>query len=154
MASKHIRVRRAGVEDAQTLIDLSQVQREEALFKYPSADKALMEEVLEVFVKNPNLGFASIAESDKPIGYISGFVGVYLFSQVKRAAVNFWYVLPEFRASRAGHLLFLDFENWAKEINAEEIVACLDHRAHVEKYLLRRGYEKFAVEYRKCQQQY
>lgn len=50
-----------------------------------------------------------------PIGYIAGYADLHLFnSKIKVLSELFWWVMPEFRASRMGSLLLKEFVRVAK----------------------------------------
>lgn len=89
----------------------------EAEFSYAKPEK---HKILQLY-KNPNaVGFIAI-ENDKIIGFISGIAHEYFFSNRKKANDLGFYVLPEFRGSRAALKLVKSLENWAKEIGADDL---------------------------------
>ena len=89
----------------------------EAEFSYAAPEK---HKILQLY-KNPNaVGFIAI-ENDKIIGFISGIFSEYFFSNRKQVTDLGFFVLPEFRGSRAALKLVKSLENWAKEIGADDL---------------------------------
>lgn len=89
----------------------------EAEFSYARPEK---QKILQLF-NNPNaVGFVAI-ENDKIIGFISAIAHEYFFSNRKTASDLGFFVLPEFRGSRAALKLVKSLENWAKEIGADDL---------------------------------
>lgn len=76
--------------------------------------------ILQLY-KNPNaVGFVAI-ENDKIIGFISGIFSEYFFSNRKQVTDLGFFVLPEFRGSRAALKLVKSLETWAKNIGADDL---------------------------------
>lgn len=89
----------------------------EAEFSYAKPEK---HKILQLY-KNPNaVGFVAI-ENDKIIGFISAIAHEYFFSNRKTASDLGFFVLPEFRGSRAALKLVKSLENWAKEIGVDDL---------------------------------
>lgn len=89
----------------------------EAEFSDAIAEK---HKILQLY-KNPNaVGFIAI-QDDKIIGFISGLFSEYFFSNRKQVSDLGFFVLPEFRGSRAALKLVKSLENWAKEMGADDL---------------------------------
>jgi GNAT superfamily N-acetyltransferase len=89
----------------------------EAEFAYAVPEK---HKILQLY-KNPNaVGFVAI-ENDKIIGFISGLAHEYFFSNRTRVSDLGFFVLPEFRGSRAALKLVKSLETWAKEKGADDL---------------------------------
>lgn len=89
----------------------------EAEFSYATPEK---HKILNLF-KNPNaVGFVAI-EHNRIVGFISGLAHEYFFSNRKRASDLGFFVLPEYRGSRAALKLIKSLEIWAKEMNVDEL---------------------------------
>ncbi len=89
----------------------------EAEFAYAKPEK---HKILQLY-KNPNaVGFVAI-ENDKIIGFISGLAHEYFFSNRTRVSDLGFFVLPEFRGSRAALKLVKSLETWAKEKGADDL---------------------------------
>lgn len=89
----------------------------EAEFSDAIAEK---HKILQLY-KNPNaVGFIAI-EDNKIIGFISGLFSEYFFSNRKQVSDLGFFVLPEFRGSRAALKLVKSLENWAKEMGADDL---------------------------------
>lgn len=84
-----------------------------------------------------------IAEKNgDPIGFISGFFTPHLFNpNLKILCELFWFVIPEFRRSRAGSMLLNEYMRFGKE-NAQWITMALNRFTQVnEQSLLKRGFQ-------------
>jgi GNAT superfamily N-acetyltransferase len=89
----------------------------EAEFAYAKPEK---HKILQLY-KNPNaVGFIAI-KNDKIIGFISGIFSEYFFSNRKQVSDLGFFVLPEFRGSRAALKLVKSLETWAKEKGADDL---------------------------------
>lgn len=89
----------------------------EAEFSDAVAEK---HKILQLY-KNPNaVGFIAI-QDNKIIGFISGLFSEYFFSNRKQVSDLGFFVLPEFRGSRAALKLVKSLENWAKEMGADDL---------------------------------
>lgn len=68
-------------------------------------------------------GISFVAEKDgELIGYIFGFLNKHMFNpEVISCSVISWYVLPEYRNTRASYLLIKNMEMEAKSANAESL---------------------------------
>lgn len=87
---------------------------------------------------------------------ITGTIGIGLmqdgFSDIPVALEQFWYVLPEFRTTRAGVELFRAFEKLGQQLKVKSLI--LVHLANVgadrlEDFYLKRGYHLVEKTYRK-----
>ena len=108
----------------------------EAEFSYAKPEK---HKILQLF-KNPNaVGFIAI-ENNKIVGFISGFAHEYFFSNRKKASDLGFFVLPEYRGSRAALKLVKSLENWANEMNVDELY--LGQTTAVEMDKTRQFYER------------
>ena len=77
-----------------------------------------------------------------PIGFISGFVNPHIYNPDMNVLTEaWWWVLPEFRGTKAGLLLLNSFTEWGKE-NVDWITFALPHHSPAnDACLLRRGYK-------------
>lgn len=90
--------------------------------------------------------FVAIAERDgEPVGLIAGVLQPHPFNpDLQVASELWWWVTPEVRGSRAGHLLLDAFEGWALESEADLINFTLEAHSPVrDRTLERRGYRLF-----------
>ena len=66
----------------------------------------------------------------KPIGFVSGYVGIREFNDTKFLVHSAIYVLPEYRNGNVGARLIKSFENYARSIGAEYV----SWSAHTDSY--------------------
>lgn len=123
--------------------------RLESVTYYPSIEPDVCERVLTTFLEHPDLGFCAVAETDELLGFIAATNGRYVFSSVKYAIMNIFYVVPEKRHTRAPVLLFQAFEKWGRE-NADMLISHYHIGSDLEKFLKRFGYEQYGVQFVKC----
>jgi GNAT superfamily N-acetyltransferase len=71
--------------------------------------------------KNPNVATFVAVKENKIIGFLAGVKGPYFFSTKMRVSDIGFYVIPEYRGSRAAIRLLAQLENWAKENNIADI---------------------------------
>jgi GNAT superfamily N-acetyltransferase len=89
----------------------------ESEFSYAKPEK---QKILQLF-KNPNAVAFLALENNQIIGFISGIVHEYFFSNRKRVSDLGFFVLPEYRGSRVALKLVKLLESWAIEKKAEEL---------------------------------
>lgn len=65
-------------------------------------------------LKRESLNCWVVRHQGKIVGFSAGRCGKYLFSESTIATMIFWYVLPEYRKTRAAFELLHNFENWAR----------------------------------------
>ena len=78
------------------------------------------QKILQLF-KNPNAVAFLALENNQIVGFISGLVHEYFFSNRKRVSDLGFFVLPEYRGSRVALKLVKLLEAWAIEKNANEL---------------------------------
>lgn len=65
-------------------------------------------------------------DGDVPVGVLGSLLSEHLLNpSVKLLTELLWYVLPEYRKTRAGFLLFKYFDNTAKQIAHESVLSIL-----------------------------
>ena len=89
----------------------------ESEFSYVVPEK---QKILQLF-KNPNAVAFIALENNQIVGFISGIVHEYFFSNRKRVSDLGFFVLPEYRGSRVALKLVKLLEAWAIEKNANEL---------------------------------
>ena len=89
----------------------------ESEFSYVVPEK---QKILQLF-KNPNAVAFLALENNQIVGFISGLVHEYFFSNRKRVSDLGFFVLPEYRGSRVALKLVKLLEAWAIEKNANEL---------------------------------
>jgi hypothetical protein len=102
-------------------------------------------------------GTALIAHCDgKPVGALGSILTPNLFNpQIITLAEVIWYVLPEYRNTRAGYLLLKGFDNLAEKLGADESVISLLNSSKVSvEGLAKRGYVREEQAFRKRIKEY
>ena len=69
----------------------------------------------------PNIAVFGAFDDNKLIGFISGMHQEYFFSSNKKVSDLGFYILPEYRGSRAAIKLLKELENWAKSFGVEDL---------------------------------
>lgn len=89
----------------------------ESEFSYVVPEK---QKILQLF-KNPNAVAFLALENNQIVGFISGIVHEYFFSNRKRVSDLGFFVLPEYRGSRVALKLVKLLEAWAIEKKVNEL---------------------------------
>jgi GNAT superfamily N-acetyltransferase len=89
----------------------------EAQFCYAVPEKS---KIINLYKSSNTIGFLAI-ENNEIIGFISGILSEYFFSNTKRASDLGFFVLPKFRGSSAAIKLVKSLESWAKEQGADDL---------------------------------
>ena len=89
----------------------------EAEFSYAKLEK---HKILQLY-KNPNVVIILAIDNDKIVGFIAAILHEYFFSNRKRVSDLGFYVLPEYRGSRAAIKLVKSLETWAKQTGADDL---------------------------------
>lgn len=88
----------------------------------------------------PNVAVFGAIEDGKLIGFISGMYNEYFFSSKKKVSDLGFYVLPEFRGTRASIRLIKELENWAVKLGSEDLALGQTTAVNMEK--TQKFYEK------------
>ena len=89
----------------------------EAEFSYAKLDKY---KILQLY-KNQNVIIILAIDNDKIIGFIAAISHEYFFSDRKRVSDLGFYVLPEYRGSRAALKLVKSLETWATKMGVNDL---------------------------------
>ena len=89
----------------------------EAEFSYAKLEK---HKILQLY-KNQNVMIILAIDNDKIVGFIAAILHEYFFSNRKRVSDLGFYVLPEYRGSRAAIKLVKSLETWAKQTGADDL---------------------------------
>lgn len=89
----------------------------EAEFKDAAPDR----QIIWTAYKNPKVATFIAVKENKIIGFLAGVIGPYFFSTKMRVCDIGFYVIPEYRGSRAAIRLLAALENWAKENNVADV---------------------------------
>ena len=81
----------------------------------------------------PNIAVFGAFDDNKLIGFISGMHHEYFFSSKKKVSDLGFYILPEYRGSRASIKLIKELENWARSFNVDDIYLGQTTAVNIEK---------------------
>lgn len=89
-------------------------------------------------------------DGDKCVGALGSILTSNLFNpDIKTLAEIFWYVLPEYRNTRAGAMLLIEFEKKAKEVADEATLSLLPSSTISVDTLEKRGFALAEFGFRK-----
>jgi len=111
------------VDRLRDILQLGVAMQQESEFSaIPFDIEQAAQSIVALVVNNPR-GFGMLAYTDegKPVGMISGSITPYFFSRGWVASDFVWFVLPEYRGSRAAVKLLKLFKSWATEKGASEL---------------------------------
>lgn len=81
----------------------------------------------------PNIAVFGAFDDNKLIGFISGMHHEYFFSSNKKVSDLGFYILPEYRGSRASIKLLKELENWAQSFGVEDLYLGQTTAVNIEK---------------------
>ena len=89
-----------------------------------------------------------VKDNDRIVGFGVGQISKFLFSHATKASLTLWFVLPEYRKTRAAFEILHNFENWARlqsVIRTEVGVAkCnVDEAKHLNQMFTKRGFTRY-----------
>lgn len=120
MTGMHIE--RAGPDDLDDLVRLGRAMRDESAVAFPEIEPDSVDAHLRLAAENPDRLFFAIARAaGVPAGFVSGVIGVYVFSPARHAACDHLYVLPRFRGRHTGIRLLRAVGDWAASQGAQKI---------------------------------
>lgn len=128
------------------------MQKEGDYNTVPFDVEATAQSVLTYVINNPN-GFGILAYTDDgaAVGMLCGSVSPYVFSKGYIASDFAWFVLPEYRGSRAALKMLNMFTDWAKEKGALELCMGISTNVSPErtgKLLEKRGFRHVGGNYK------
>ncbi len=141
------------VDRLRDILQLGIAMQQEADYKVVPFDiESAAQSTLSYIINNEN-GFGVVAYTDdgKPAGLIAGSVTPYFFSKGRVASDFVWYVLPEYRGSRAAVKMLKMFKTWAAEQGAAELYMGISTGLFAErtgKLLERSGFDHVGGNYR------
>lgn len=111
------------VHNLRDVINLALAMQQESEFSaIPFDIEQLANSVMSLVINNPNgFGMLVYTDEEKAVGMITGSITPYVFSRGWVASDFAWFVLPEYRGSRAAVKLLKLFKSWATEKGASEL---------------------------------
>lgn len=88
--------------------------------------------IKRMFAMPTNVAFGAFDE-DKLIGFITGMYHEYFFSSKKKVSDLGFYILPEYRGSRASIKLIKELENWARSFGVDDLYLGQTTAVNIEK---------------------
>jgi len=110
------------VDRLRDILQLGVAMQQESEFSaIPFDIEQAAQSIVALVVNNPR-GFGMLAYTDegKPVGMISGSITPYFFSRGWVASDFVWFVLPEYRGSRAAIKMLKMFLSWSRDMGAME----------------------------------
>lgn len=146
-----MRIRRAGIEDVPWVCaQLRDFADSAPLLRKLYGSQEHAEVVVGNLVRDH---YMAIAERDgAPVGFIAGMLAPHPFNpDLLFAAEVFWWVTLPHRGSRAGAMLFNDFDRWADNSGAHLVGMTREASSPIsERAYLRRGYQPAEQQYVRC----
>lgn len=125
--------------------------RLESLVWYPPVDDSFFLENYQTLISSPDKFCCFVAENGSNIvGWLNGFVSGYIFSRVRIAAHDTFYIAPEGRSYRTARGLVLAFIGWAESLGIKRQVIRLDtglRPEKVDRFYRRMGFHPIGGQY-------
>lgn len=101
--------------DVPATIELCRSMHAESAYAFVAFDNQKVAGTINRYLSDNSLYFAWLASrgDGKKVGILAGYLGAYMFSTAKLAIDQIFFVLPEYRGSRAALLLQREFRAWA-----------------------------------------
>lgn len=120
-------MRCGSVEDLPQLSALGERMRLESAIWYPEIDQEHLRKCAEIVFNHPDKFCCFVAEEGSNIvGWLNGFVSGYVFSPMRIAAHDIFYIAPEARDYRTARALVLAFVGWAESLGLKRQLIRLD----------------------------
>lgn len=122
------------MSDLPGLIQLGERMRLESLVWYPPIEEDYLRERMEVVFAHPEKFCCFVVENDLNLGgFILGFESGYIFSRMKTAAHDIFYLAPEHRRFANAVGLVKAFVGWAESLGIGRQMIRLDTALRPEK---------------------
>jgi hypothetical protein len=109
--------------DISATLDLCRSMHAESGYSFLAFDEQKVASMINRYLTDSAAYFAYLASrrDGKKVGIMAGYLGTYVFSNAKQAIDQIFFVLPEFRGSRAALVLHREFRAWAIKQGAREL---------------------------------
>ena len=107
-------IRRASIDDLPELMRLGELMRQESESAFPPIDPAYTRQVAELTFNLPEYA-VFVADDGCLIGMITCMISGYVFSPVKIATTDLFFVQPDRRGLKAAKMLLKAYTTWADE---------------------------------------
>jgi GNAT superfamily N-acetyltransferase len=118
---------------------------------YPPIDGAVLRANAEAVFAHPDKFCCIVAENGSNIvGWLNGFVSGYIFTSMKIAAHDVFYIAPEYRSYQTARGLILAFVEWAESLGLKRQMIRLDTALRPEKvdrFYRRMGFHPIGGQY-------
>ena len=125
--------------------------RLESAIWYPEIDKPFLEERAKIIFSHPEKFCCIVAENGcNIVGWLNGFVSGYIFSPVRIAAHDIFYIAPEARNYETARGLVLAFVEWAESLGVTRQLIRLDTALKpdkVDRFYRRLGFQPIGGQY-------
>ena len=144
-------LRNARTDDLPEIINLGNRIRLESLVWYPPIEEDYLEENWKTLVSTPDKFCCIVAQNGSNIvGWLNGFVSGYIFSRMRLAAHDVFYIAPEHRSYQTARGLVLAYVGWAESLGIKRQVIRLDTALRPEKvdrFYRRMGFHPIGGQY-------
>lgn len=144
-------IRKATTSDLPSLITLGERMRLESLVWYPPIEEDYLREKMEVVFSHPDKFCCFVIEDRNSIGgFLLGFETGYIFSRMKIAAHDIFYIAPEYRRYEYANGLVKAYIGWAESLGLKRQVIRLDTALRPEKvdrFYRRLGFQPIGGQY-------
>jgi hypothetical protein len=109
--------------DIPATMDLCRSMHAESAYSFLAFDDHKVTTMINRYLSDNAVYFACLASrrDGKKVGILAGYLGTYMFCNAKLAIDQIFFVLPEFRGSRAALVLQREFRAWAIRQGAREL---------------------------------
>lgn len=115
-------IRNFTIEDVPAMIELGKRMQAESSFEGLNYDQEKLTDMGYVYIANPQVYFAKVAEKDGVIyAMYVGYISEYYFSKDLAGFDQLLFVAPEKRGGIAAMRLIKEFEEWAYANGAKEV---------------------------------
>lgn len=115
-------IRNFTLDDVPAMIELGKQMHEESSFAGLQYDEQKLYDMGIVYIANPEIYFAKVAEKDGVIyAMYVGYISEYYFSKDLAGFDQLLFVAPEKRGGIAAMRLIKEFEEWAYSNGAKEV---------------------------------
>lgn len=138
------------IEDIPAMIDVGRTMQQECEPTIPFDETEVAANCFACIndLERSQMNCWIIKDGDRIIAFGVGRIGKYMFSKAKIASMIFWYVLPEYRKTRASFEILHNFENWATlsgaariEVGAAKVG--VDEANKINRIFKRRGFRQY-----------
>lgn len=121
--SQHLSAHALTQADIPAAMELCRSMHAESAYSFLAFDDQKVLNTINRYLSDSSAYFAYLVSrgDGKKVGIMAGYLGMYMFCNAKLAIDQIFFVLPEYRGSRAALLLQREFRAWAVRQGAREL---------------------------------